>query len=292
MLGMDSNHPIKLPNQLPVLPAEKLSHSDLLEQAKNDRLDIKITTQQLAQLEGRRNVIRKENGWRDMSVGINAEREFDGATNVGPEIEFALPIFNRNQGKLAVIDAQTTKAQAQLTQTLLNADTEIAQALNQMQSTREQLDLINTSLQVAEKRVTLSNREVNFMLGSPFELLNIKRQEIQLAHEYTSELASYWQARTQLELAIGRVLPAPAPAIDHSTMDHSKMNHSEMKHEVMDHSKMNHSGMNHEEMDHGKMSHDDHQKTEDHSTHQKHTEEKTNESVDESANEHEEHNHD
>jgi hypothetical protein len=88
---------------------------------------------------------------------------------------------------------------------------------------------------VAEKRVMLSNRETNFMLGSPFELLNSKRQEIQLAHEYTNELANYWQARTQLELALGRALPIPVPAVDHSEMDHSKMDHSKM-----DHSKMKH----------------------------------------------------
>ena len=312
MLGMNSHSSIKLPNQLPVLPAEKMSHSELLEQAKHDRLDIKITRQQLARLENRRILIRTENGWRDMSVGISAEREFDGAINVGPELEFALPIFNRNQGKLAALDAQTTKTQAQLTQTLLDADTEIAQALNQMQSAREQLDLIAASLQVAEKRVTLSNREVNFMLGSPFELLSIKRQEIQLAHDYTHELVSYWQARTQLELAIGRALPAPTPAIDHSKMghdkmdhnamdhskmDHDKMNHGEMNHAEMDHSKMDHSKMDHSKMDHSKMNHDsmkhsDHQQTNDHSAHQNHEEEKPTESVDKTTSEHEEHNHD
>ena len=230
MLGMESHHTITLPDQLPALPTEKFSHTDLVKQAQNDRLDIKITTQQLVQLESRRALIREEKGWRDMSVGINAEREFDGATNVGPELEFALPIFNRNQGKLAAIDAQTIKLQAQLAQTLLDVDTEIALALNQMQSAREQLDLISASLVVAEKRVMLSNRETNFMLGSPFELLNSKRQEIQLAHEYTNELANYWQARSQLELAIGRALPTPAPAVDHSKIDHSKMDHSKMKH--------------------------------------------------------------
>ena len=230
MLGMESHHTITLPDQLPALPTEKFSHTDLVKQAQNDRLDIKITTQQLVQLESRRALIREEKGWRDMSVGINAEREFDGATNVGPELEFALPIFNRNQGKLAAIDAQTIKLQAQIAQTLLDGDTEIALALNQMRSAREQLDLISASLLVAEKRVMLSNREINFMLGSPFELLNSKRQEIQLAHEYTNELANYWQARTQLELAIGRALPTPAPAVDHSKMDHSKMDHSKMKH--------------------------------------------------------------
>ena len=230
MLGMESHHTITLPDQLPALPTEKFSHTDLVKQAQNDRLDIKITTQQLVQLESRRALIREEKGWRDMSVGINAEREFDGATNVGPELEFALPIFNRNQGKLAAIDAQTIKLQAQIAQTLLDVDTEIALALNQMRSAREQLDLISASLLVAERRVALSNRETNFMLGSPFELLNSKRQEIQLAHEYTNELANYWQARSQLELAIGRALPTPAPAVDHSKIDHSKMDHSKMKH--------------------------------------------------------------
>lgn len=302
MLGMHSHHAIALPDKLPVLPTEKLAHADLLKQAQHDRLDIKITTQQLSQLENRRGLIRKENGWRDMSVGINAEREFDGATNIGPEIEFALPVFNRNQGRLAAIDAQTTKTQAQLTQALLDADTEIAEALNQMQSAREQLDLISASLQVAEKRVTLSNREVNFMLGSPFELLSIKRQQIQLAHDYTNELKNYWQARTQLELAIGRALPEPTSAVDHSKMSHDGMDHSEMDHSKMDHSKMNHSEMNHAEMnntemDHSTMNHDamnhsSHQQADDHSAHQHTEDDMPTETVDKTTSEHEEHNHD
>ena len=250
-IGLSSTQVIKLPNQLPILPIETFAHTELLTQAHNDRLDIKIIQQQLIQIDNRRRLIKNEKGWRDTSVGVNAEREFDGANNVGAEIEFALPIFNRNQGKLAGIDAQITKIQAQLMQARLNADTEIAHALGQMQSAREQLDLIAASLQVAEKRVTLSNREVNFMLGSPFELLNIKRQEIQLAHEYTNALANFWRARTQLELMIGRALPESLPAIDHSTIDQSTIDHSAMDHSKMDHSKMNHTDMDHSKMHHG-----------------------------------------
>ena len=274
LLGMDSHRSVTLPNQLPILPAEHFTHADLFKQAQQDRLDVKITNQKLAQLEKRHSLIRKENGWRDMSVGVNAEREFDGAKNVGAEVEIALPIFNRNQGKLAAIDAQKTQTQAQLSQTLLDVDTEIAQALNLMQSAREQLELISASLQVAEKRVLLSNREVNFMLGSPFELLNIKRQQIQLAHDYTNELTTYWQARTQLELAIGRALPVTAAAIDpanmdHSEMDHSTMDHGEMDHSKMDHSKMDHSKMDHSKMDHSSMNHSDQANTKS-STHEEH----------------------
>ena len=58
-----------------------------------------------------------------------------------------------------------------------------------------------------QQRVALASREVNFMLSSPLELLAIKRDEIQLAHDYTDELNRYWQARSQLELAIGQALP-------------------------------------------------------------------------------------
>ena len=219
LLGLSSTQQLHLLGQLPIISAETFSHTTLFAQARDSRLDIKIAKQQFVQLENRRTLLRTEHGWRDMSVGINAERESDGAKKIGPEIEFSLPIFNRNQGKLAAIDAKVAKAQAQLNQIIINVDTEIALALNKMQSAREQLELIHSSLQVAEKRVALSNREVNFMLGSPFELLSIKRQEIQLAHDYTNELANYWQARTQLELAIGRALPV------HSNMNHADHGH-------------------------------------------------------------------
>ena len=279
LIGFDSSKIIVLPTQLPMLADESFAQVDLLSQARKDRLDIQILQQQISGIDKRRTFTQQENGWRDMSVGVNAEREFDGKTNLGPEIEFALSVFNRNQGKLAALDAQYEKLQAQLQQASLDADLEIAQALNQMQSTREQLALIQTSLQIAEKRVALSNREVNFMLASPFELLDIKRQEIQLAHDYTNELASYWQARTQLELAIGRAIVQVN--VDHEEnhhgMDHSKMNHAEIDHAEMDHAEMDHSEMNHSEMNHST-----HEKSVDHQHHQ----------TEKTADEHEEHQHD
>ncbi len=187
-------------------------------------------------------------------MGINAEREADGAKNIGPEVEFALPIFNRNQGKLAALDAQVAQLQAKLQQHELAADVEIAQALLALETAQTQLALITQSLQVAEKRTALAQREVNFMLTSPFELLEIKRNEIQLAHDYTKELKNYWLARSQLELSIGKKLSISAENSDHSQMNHSKMDHSKM-----DHSKIDHSTMNHAEMDHSShQSHSDH----------------------------------
>jgi outer membrane protein, heavy metal efflux system len=244
-LGLPSAVAISLPAQLSTVPEENFSHAALLNQAKNNRLDLQIARQELHLLEKQRHLIAKENGWRDMEIGINAERESDGERSIGPEIEFALPVFNRGQGKIAAVDAKIARTQAQLQQYELDADTQIASCIQEMDSSKNQLKILSDALKVAEKRVTLSNREVNFMLTSPFELLNIKGQEIRLANDYTRELKNYWQARSQLELAIGQALPLPANNSSQSDSDHSNMDHSTMDHSTMDHSKMDHSKMDH-----------------------------------------------
>lgn len=239
-IGLASSQPLDLVSQLPPLPIESFTHQQLLDQAKANRVDIKIAQQQLAILEKNQQLIHQQNGWRNINVGVSAEREFDGASNHGPEVEFALPLFNRGQGTLAKINAQKNSLDARLQQIGLDADSAIARALNRMDSARAQIKNLEPALAVAEKRVELSNREVNFMLGSPFELLSIKRQQIQLAHEFTEALKTYWQARVQLELAIGQSL---SPAVDeekNSHSDHSVNDHSQMDHSGMDHSTMNH----------------------------------------------------
>lgn len=220
-IGLESSQRLNLPTRLPALPGEKLNHEQLLSRAKANRLDLKIAQRQQALIAQRQKLIIQQYGWRDISLGINAEREFDGAKNIGPEVELALPIFNRGQGKLAAISAQNLKLEARLLQFELNTDTQIAKALNTMDSARTQLKILQEAMAVAEKRVELSNREVNFMLTSPLELLSIKRQQIELAHELTENLKDYWQARAQLELAIGGALSSAAETQD----DHAQHQH-------------------------------------------------------------------
>ncbi len=263
-IGLPSTHALDLAAQLPLIPDETFSHSQLLVTATTNRVDIKIAQQQQSILDKRQQLVRQQNGWRDINLGVTAEREFNGAKNYGPELEFALPLFNRGQGKLATLDAQKTKLDARIQQLQLDADSEIAQALNLLSSARAQLTILQPALTVAEKRVQLSNREVNFMLASPFELLNIKRQQIQLAREFTDSLKDYWQARARLELAIGETIPQPDTAnkhehaqMDHSKMDHTEMNQSTTDDSVTDHSAMNHSG--HSSEQHSRQEHKNHQ---------------------------------
>ena len=237
-LGLPSATPLRLPVQLTALPEENFDQLMMLEKAKFSRLDMQIINRHLTILEKRRQLVTQENGWRDMQAGINLEREPDGNTSVGPEIELSLPVFNRGQGKIAAMDAKIALAQAQLQKAGLDINTQVAQALNQMSSAKKQLTILAQAVQIAKKRVALSNREVNFMLTSPFELLAIKRQEIRLAHDYTDELKHYWHSRSQLELAIGQALPVNAITEDenhdHHMMDHDHHKHHQHKHHQQD----------------------------------------------------------
>jgi outer membrane protein TolC len=221
-LGLASTSELRLPQRLPMLKEEELDKSQLIAQAQQHRLDTKIIQQQLALAQQRKMLLKKEKGWRDMSLGINAEREPNSSNNFGAEIEIALPLFNRNQGKIAILDAQISGLEAELQQQQLKMDKEISTALLELATAQQQLALINKALQVAQKRVDLAQREVNFMLTSPFELLAIKGDEIQLAHDYTHSLKRFWLARSQLELAVGKSLDDA-----HETNKHEQHNASE-----------------------------------------------------------------
>ena len=209
-IGVASSAMMHLPMELPPPVPESFQHRELYEQALGHRLDIQLLQQEQRQLQQRQKLLRQEYGWRDISLGVTAEREFDGAVNLGPEVEMALPIFNRGQGKLAQVDAQLARLGAQQDQARLAADSEIAQALSQLTSAQQSLALLSATLPIVEKRLQLSLREVNFMLQSPFELLSEKREAIELQQDYVGALASYWKARTALELALGKPLPVTA----------------------------------------------------------------------------------
>ncbi len=220
LMGLSSDTPIKLPDRLPPMPEHRYDKKVLIATANQYRLDKKIIEQQLGIIQQRRALLRQENGWRDLTLGLNAERETDGAKNFGPELEFALPIFNRNQGKLAAVEAESSSLEAELSHQQLRMDLEISQALLALETAQQQLQLLKQSLAVAEKRVDLSQREVNFMLTSPFELLSIKRSEIQLAHDFTNEIKNYWLALGALELAVGKSLAGEHKANEHEEHHH------------------------------------------------------------------------
>lgn len=234
-LGLKPDTATTLPTRLQPLPTEEFAADELVTTANTHRLDLQLIQQQQQQLTQQRPIIRRSR-WADVSAGIKVEREFDSAINAGPEIEVGLPLFDNGKQKLAALDAQLTATQAQHADLQLKIERDIALALYQLHHAQTLATQSRAAQQTAKQRLAELQREVNFMLGSPFDLLQFKQQEIALGIEHAKALTDYWQARAALELAVGKHLPiAPqileqqpseaSPDIDHSRHHHGGHHH-------------------------------------------------------------------
>lgn len=213
LLGLQPHQTFELPEQLLNIPEEHFVATDLLLQAKQHRPEFALARRQQDFLAGQRPMITRSR-WADITAGINVEREFDGAINAGPEVEFGLPLFDRGQARLARLSAESDAARAQEAHLLRKTEYEIALALRQLDDARQAHQEVIALQKTAHEQVNESQREVNFMLASPFDLLALKQQQIRLAAESIEATKHYWQARTALILAVGKNLPFAEPAGD------------------------------------------------------------------------------
>lgn len=213
LLGLQPQQALELPEQLPNIPEEHLVATDLLLQAQQHRPELALIRRQQDFLAGQRPLITRSR-WADITAGINVEREFDGTINAGPEVEFGLPLFDRGQAKLDRLSAESDAARAQEAHLLRKTEYEIALALRQLDDARQAHQEVIALQKTAHEQVKESQREVNFMLASPFDLLALKQQQIRLAAEGIEATKHYWQARTALILAVGKNLPFAEPAGD------------------------------------------------------------------------------
>ncbi|HWV14304.1 MAG TPA: TolC family protein [Cellvibrio sp.] len=234
LLGLNLLQNAQLPEQLPALPNETFSQEKLIDEALQTRIDIQLAKLHKQQLVQERALIRKEYGLADSTIGAGLEKDAEGGKSVGPQAEITLPLFDRGHARLAVVDAQIVAAEAEITDAQLHAVRDIKKALAQLQHThREQLQQARLT---AARRIELAQREVNFMLASPFTLIDLKIREIQLQQEQTAALLSYWQARSQLELALGKSI-----AIDELTQADSGGHDSHQSHQAHEHHPAAHS---------------------------------------------------
>ena len=212
LLGV-AGQPITLPDSLPRIPAESFDPTSLTAEAISTRLDVLLLQQQQQQIVASQLALtRREYGIGDSSLGVVAQRDADGTLSKGAELALSLPVFDRGQAKLAAVRLQQHSLQSVLTDRKLQIAMEVRQSITNATKARQEQAQLEANIALAEKRLLLAQREVNFMLLSPFDLLDRKTSVLQPQLARGNALLAYWQARSQLELALGRQLPLAAAA--------------------------------------------------------------------------------
>lgn len=199
--------PAKLP--VPLVHEDKIH--DLIQLAKKSRLDLAAARTRADLLADRLGVTNWTRWLGALDVGIEHERETDGADLTGPTLQWEVPVFTQNRDQRIRVSAELKIAIAEVERLMIEIENGVRLAHAYTQNTKERVDeyreiLIPARIEVVER----AQEEEAFMLIGIFELLVTKQDEYDAYQSYLEIVRDYWLARTELARAVGNTLPSSA----------------------------------------------------------------------------------
>ncbi len=153
--------------------------------------------------------------WEDWSVGFDYTRDaqsFDAPIGhkvdqfLGLSVSIPLPLWNRNQGNIAVAKATQQRAEAELTALDLRIAAEVRTAGDRL---RRLADILRQyrgeSLKLSEQNVTLTQKGYSDGLVSITAVIQAQQQFIELRLSYLETLAEFERAFTDWQTATASI---------------------------------------------------------------------------------------
>ncbi|MDP1907024.1 MAG: TolC family protein, partial [Hyphomicrobium sp.] len=225
--SLDARLPQPLPKEDDLAALQKL--------ALDSRLDLASLRRSSRAIASRFGLVRRTRLINGLEIGVERERDFDGALDAGPTVSLELPLFNWGGGRVAAAQAALDQAEAELDGRVLDVSNQVQLAAAKVGATRSLAQEYRTGLIPHQEAVVAqAQKEQNYMLIGIFEVILAKQQEYEAYAGYIEAVRDYWTARTELSRAVGRNLPSsgqPAqPTVDPAEilrpksggMDHSQ----------------------------------------------------------------------
>ncbi|MEA3245812.1 MAG: TolC family protein [Gemmatimonadota bacterium] len=93
-----------------------------------------------------------------ISIGVNRIRDTGGLLTLGPAVTIAFPLFNRNQGEVAVAEATRAQMQAEYEARVFNARSTMRALLAELTASRRRLSNLRESVTAQQETVDLYRR--------------------------------------------------------------------------------------------------------------------------------------
>lgn len=198
-----------LPATLPELPPVEAALARLESTAVDRRLDLAALRQEVTALTYERDRARTQRWLPALSVGVSGERGSEGGWQLGPALSLSLPLFDRRQGELARLGAQSDAAQERFADLAVAIRAEVRASRARLLAAREiAVHLRDTLVPLRERIVRLTQEQYNFMLVGAFQLLDAKQNQLATYRDYAESVRDYWLAHNELRRAIGGSLPS------------------------------------------------------------------------------------
>lgn len=205
-LGLvDSKTALDLPDEFEPIPEQEIDLEGLEERALGDRLDLRVTKQELEAAE-RRVPIARWAVWDEFSVGVHREREPDGSKTTGPAAAIPIPIFNRGEAQRARASALLRQAQQRYAALTVNARSEVRSARERLLEARARAEYLRDVIVPRRARIlALTQLEHNAMLRGVFQLIQARQNLASAERELVLGQRDYWIARSDLDTALAGV---------------------------------------------------------------------------------------
>jgi cobalt-zinc-cadmium efflux system outer membrane protein len=172
------------------------------------RLDLASARAEVAVLSHTLALVSRSRVIPGVSVGAHVDKDPEGITFAGPNLEIGLPIFDQGQAQVARLQAQVRQAQRLADARANEARAEVRSVRARLVGARQTVEYYrDTMVPMRERIVRLSQQHYNAMLLGTYQLLEAKRSEVDAYREYIEALRDYWIVRSELERASGGGLP-------------------------------------------------------------------------------------
>jgi cobalt-zinc-cadmium efflux system outer membrane protein len=146
----------------------------------------------------------------ELHGGALGERE-DGSWEVGPTLEFPLPLFDQGQAKIGRAMAELRRAQQQYYALAIRIRGTARAVRDRLEGARDRaLYYRDIMLPLRERIVNEAQLQYNAMQLGPFQLLRAKEEQIETAAAYIETLRDYWLARADASQMLSGRLPGAA----------------------------------------------------------------------------------
>ena len=195
---------------MPDIPIEAIGLDDLEQQAIENSIDLALARQEIVSIGKQLGVAKATKLVPALDLGGEIERE-EGKWKAGPALGFEIPLFDRNQGRIAAAKSELRRRQNDYHALAIEVRSAIRIARRRLLNARRTaLFYRNEMLPLQASILDQVQLEYNAMQVGALRLLLAKQQEIDAGRGYIQALYNYHVARAELEQILNGRLVAGA----------------------------------------------------------------------------------
>ena len=198
--------------RLPELPDGDPGLEQVETRAVTASLDLELARLEMGISAQRLGLTRATSILPNLEAGVKGERE-EGRWSLGPSLALPLPLFDQGMPARSAAEGEFRKRWEDHYALAVEVRSKARNARNRLVLARQRAEYQEKIMVPLYRRITEQTQLMyNAMQVGVFELLAVKRQELEMGRRAVRELGNYWIARAELDqLLSGRPVDAHGP---------------------------------------------------------------------------------